>query len=48
MRQFKGLVPVICVAVGMAVYAISPAHHQLFCSGAMFQPPALPVPATVP
>ena len=39
MKNLKGVIPVLVVAMGMAVYSISPAHHQLFCSGAMFSAP---------
>lgn len=33
MLKIKGLVPALVVVLGVAVYAISPVSHQLFCSG---------------
>lgn len=48
MKNLKGLAPALVVAVGMAVYAISPTHHQLFCSGAMFSAPVHVPPSEVP
>lgn len=45
MLKIKGLVPALVVALGVAIYAISPVGHQLFCSGpAAVVAPALLVP----